>query len=527
MQIDPRFSPAYNNLGNTFCGLAQYDQAIATYRKALTLQPGWVEAQGNLSAALRLVGGIDEAVSTAEHALEAPLTGENLARSLNTLGNALRSAGRVGEAIDAYARAAEADPSSYIAASNRLFALQFYITDPERLLTEHRQWDRQYAAPLQDKIRPCENNRTTDSRLRIGYVSPDFRNHCQAVFTSALFPHHDHEQFEFYFYSDPPRADAVTRRLQAHADVWRSTVGMNDTVLADLIRSDRIDILVDLTMHMSGCRPLLFARKPAPVQVAWLAYPGTTGLSTMDYRLTDPYLDPPEFETRYTEKSIHLPDTFWCYEPYGMALNPSLPLPSPNELPALKTGFITFGCLNDFSKLNPHTLQRWAQLMQSVGNSRLHLLAPRGSCRQKVLENLVTLGIDSARVEFIDRKPRALYLTEYHRIDFCLDTLPSNGHTTSLDAFWMGVPVLTRIGPTVTGRAGLSQLTNLQLPDFAADSDEQFLSLGRRWASDLSGLAEIRRTLRDRMAASPLMNGKRFAADVESAFRQMWQQAIK
>jgi protein O-GlcNAc transferase len=256
--------------------------------------------------------------------------------------------------------------------------------------------------------------------------------------------------------------------------------------------------------------------------VAWLAYPGTTGIWSMDNRLTDPHLDPPGFESRYTETSIRLPDTFWCYEPYGMEEKNSAPLPEPSELPAIRNGFVTFGCLNEFSKISAGTLQRWGRLMRSVPNSRIHLLAPRGRCRDAVLEQLKPFGIASERVEFIERKRRPAYLAEYQRIDLCLDTLPYNGHTTSLDAFWMGVPVLTQIGKTVVGRAGFSQLTNLQLPDFTAETDEQFIELGRRWASDLSSLSEIRRTLRDRMSASPLMDGKRFARNMEASLRQMW-----
>jgi predicted O-linked N-acetylglucosamine transferase (SPINDLY family) len=284
---------------------------------------------------------------------------------------------------------------------------------------------------------------------------------------------------------------------------------------------------MDQTMQMGGSRLLVFARKPAPVQVTWLAYPGTTGLSTMDYRLTDPHLDPMGFDDRYTEKSIRLPETFWCYEPHGMSEDIHEVLPDAGELPAHKNGFFTFGCLNGFYKINRQTIERWARLMQHVERSRLHLLTPCGRCREDVLAQLQPLGITSNRVEFIPSQIRSRYLAEYRRIDLCLDPLPYNGHTTSLDAFWMGVPVLTQVGRTLVGRAGLSQLINLQLPDFAAEDEEQFIALGRRWAEDLSVLSEIRRTLRERMASSPLMDAKKFAGRMESAFRYMWNQWIE
>jgi predicted O-linked N-acetylglucosamine transferase (SPINDLY family) len=401
--------------------------------------------------------------------------------------------------------------------------MQFCVDDPALLLAEHRKWDAQYAAPLKNQIRQFANNRGRDRRLRIGYVSPDFRRNVLALMTSALLPHHNHEQFEIYCYSRVQQHDAGTARLRTHADVWRTIKSISDGDAADVIRADGIDILMDMTMHMSDCRPLLFARKPAPIQVAWLAYPGTTGLSTMDYRITDPYLDPPEFDTHYTEKSFRLQNSFWCYDPYGMACEDQEVLPEPGELPASKNGFITFGCLNDFSKVNIGTLKRWGRLMQGVERSHLRLLAPRGRCRGAILEHLEPFGVTADRIEFVERQPRSAYLAEYQRIDLCLETLPYNSHTTSLDAFWMGVPVLTQIGRTVVGRAGFSMLTNLQLPDFCAEDDDQFIELGRRWSSNLPALAEIRRTLRERMSSSPLMDAPLFAQNMEAAYREMWQ----
>ena len=292
-----------------------------------------------------------------------------------------------------------------------------------------------------------------------------------SFFTIPLLSHHDHRQFEIFCYADVLRPDAVTERLRGYADVWRSTVGLSDQQLADLVRSDQIDILVDLTMHTADNRLLVFARKPAPVQVTWLAYPGTTGLSTIDYRLTDPYLDPPGlFDAFYSEESIRLPDTFWCYDPLTDQ-------PPVNALPALENGFITFGCLNNFCKVNDGCLALWAQVLRAVPQSRLLLRAPRGQAREHVLARLEQEGIAASRVEFADRQPRLEYLKLYQRIDLGLDPLPYNGHTTSLDAFWMGVPTLTLVGKTVVGRAGWSQLCNLGLKELAAETPEQYVAL--------------------------------------------------
>lgn len=284
-----------------------------------------------------------------------------------------------------------------------------------------------------------------------------------------------------------------------------------------MIANDGIDILVDLTMHMANGRPLLFARKPSPVQVAWLAYPGTTGIPEIDYRFTDRWLDPPEFgDNRYTEKSIRLHDTFWCYDPLIIGLQP-------NALPALTAGYFAFGCLNNFCKVSDDTLCRWGQVMARVPSSRLILLAPAGMHRQRVLNQLGRCGVDAERIEFVGFQPRLQYLQTYLRIDLCLDTLPYNGHTTSIDAYWMGVPVITQVGRTVVGRAGWSQLNNLGLSELAAFDDQAFIDIAVALANDLPRLNQLRLTLRSRLEASPLMDGKRFAYAIETAYRQIYQ----
>jgi predicted O-linked N-acetylglucosamine transferase (SPINDLY family) len=362
------------------------------------------------------------------------------------------------------------------------------------------------------------NSRDPERRLRIGYISPDFRHHATAVGgTFSLLANHDHREFEVYCYSGVLHPDAVTERLRGHADAWRETAGLSHQRLADLVREDRIDILVDLTMHMAGSRLPVFARKPAPIQVAWQAYPGTTGVSTIDYRLTDPFLDPPgQHDAFYTEESVRLPDGFWCYDP----LAEDLPV---NDLPAMKNGHLTLGCLNNFSKINEGVLALWARVLQAVPASRLLLLAPPGCARERVANTLQEYGIARERVEFTGRLPRMEYLKLHNRIDLGLDPFPYNGHVTSLDAFWMGVPTATLVGERAAGRAGWSQLCNLGLEELAATTPEHYIEIVSGLAGDLERLAGLRRTLRERMRASPLMDGPRFARNVESAYRVMWR----
>jgi predicted O-linked N-acetylglucosamine transferase (SPINDLY family) len=255
------------------------------------------------------------------------------------------------------------------------------------------------------------------------------------------------------------------------------------------------------------------------VQVAWLAYPGTTGLDTIDYRLTDPYLDPPEpgVDEMYVEKSLRLPATFWCYD----ALENTPPEVRP--LPALANGYVTFGCLNNFCKVNDGVLKLWAQVMAGVADSRLVLLADEGSHREHTLKVLEDLGVSRPRVCFEAKRPRPDYLKLYQQIDIGLDTLPYNGHTTSLDSYFMGVPVVTLVGKTVAGRAGLSQLTNLGMSELIGRTEAEFVTIAQRLAQDCTRLAQLRAGLRARMQTSPLMDSAAFARGIEAAYRQMWR----
>jgi predicted O-linked N-acetylglucosamine transferase (SPINDLY family) len=442
----------------------------------------------------------------------------DLAEAHSSLGGALGAQGQIEEAITCFRRALHLKPDDPEVHSNLLISLYCSPgSDARTLYAEHLQWNRQYAEPLAKSSPAHPNGRSPDRRLRIGYVSPDFRDHVDSYFIVPLLSNHDHGPFEIFCYAQVARPDAVTQRLRGYADVWRDIVGLSDAQVADLVRHDRIDILVNLKLHTANNRLLAFARKPAPVQVAWLGYPGTTGLSTMDYRLTDPYLDPPGlFDDAYSEESLRLPDAFWCYDPLTDR-------PPVNPLPALGSGAVTFGCLNNFWKVNDGCLELWARVLRAVPGSRLLLMAPQGAARDGVLARLDREGVVAARVAFADRRPRPEYLELYHRIDFCLDTLPYNGHTTSLDAFWMGVPTLTMPGRTAVGRAGVCLLRNLGLPELIAADPEDLARIAAEWAADLPRLSQLRATLRDRLEDSPLMDAPRFARNVEAAYRLMWQ----
>ena len=515
LRLKPDLAEAYNNLGSILQEQGQLEEAEVCLRQALRLKPASAEISFNLGLLLWKREKVEEAIACNQQAVRLK---PDHAEAHANLGNGLMERGQLDDAIAAYRVALRLKPDAAHIHSNLVRTLHYHPGyDMQAIREECRRWTSRHAEPLENEIQPHTNLPDPERRLRVGYVSPDFRDHVDSFFLVPLLSNHDHRQFEIFCYARVAHPDTLTERLRGYADVWRNIVGHSDSQIAGLVRNDQIDILVDLKLHTADNRLLVFARKPAPVQVAWLGYPGTTGLSTVDYRLTDPYLDLPGlFDAFYAEESLRLPDTFWCYDP--MTDQPPV-----NALPALESGAVTFGCLNAFCKVNDGCLALWARVLRAVPKSRLLLQAPRGPARDKVLATLHQQGIAAARVLFADKRPRPEYLKLYHQIDLCLDPLPYNGHTTSLDAFWMGVPTLTLLGKTVVGRAGWSQLCNLDLKELAAETPEQYVALAARLAGDLPRFQELRRTLRQRMSQSPLMDANRFARNVELAYRQMWR----
>jgi predicted O-linked N-acetylglucosamine transferase (SPINDLY family) len=514
LALQPGHAPAQTDLAAVLLETGHTQEAIAGHRRATNVQPDYVPAHNNLGIALHETGQLDEAIASYRRALTLD---PYYAMAHSNLGNVLRDTGKPDEAIASHRRAVALRPDLVAAHGDLVFAMHFHPGyDAAMISREERAWDHLHARPLKAHIRPHENDRSPDRRLRIGYVSADFRDHACAFFLDPLLRCHDHHHFEIICYAQISAPDSFTQRCQTYADRWRSTVGLSDEQVADQIRQDGIDVLVDLKLHTDRNRLLVFARKPAPVQVSWLGYPGSTGISTIEYRLTDRYLEPPDVNDESGGEAIRLPDCFWCYDPLTDQ-------PPVNDLPALRSGHFTFGCLNAFAKINQRVLELWAATMAAVPDSRLLLLAPRGDCRRWALDILDRHGVSSDRVEISDRLPRPQYLQLYHRIDLGLDCFPYNGHTTNLDSLWMGVPMVTLIGQTAVGRAGWSQLCNLDLKELAAKTPEQFVRIAAGFAGDLPKLSRLRSTLRQRMEQSPLMDAPRFARNVESAYRQMWR----
>lgn len=516
LRLQPNFAEAHNNLGNALKSRGQWEESIMSFRAAIRLKPDFADAHINLGVALVNIGRVEEAIAAYRTALRFQPDSSD---AHCNLGNALKNMGQLDDAIASYRMALRLRPDFAEVHSNLVYLLHFHPAyTAQAIAEEHRQWNRQHAEPLAQGIEPHRNDRSPDRKLRIAYVSPDFCDHVVGRNLLPLFAHHDRQQFEIFAYAQVPAPDALTKRFRELTDHWRNIMGRTDTQVAAQIREDGIDILIDTTLHMAHNRMRVFARKPAPVQVTFAGYPGSTGLTAIDYRLSDPYLDEPGMdESIYSEQTIRLPESFWCYDPLD---GRELPL---QPLPALQNGFITFGCLNNFCKVNEPLVELWVDVLQAVEGSRLLLLSPEGRHRERTLDALTRKGVAAERVEFVPFQPRRNYLELFHRIDVGLDSFPYNGHTTSLDSFWMGVPVVTLVGKTAVARAGWCQLCNLGLPELAGNSPAEFVNIATELAHNLPRLTELRATLRERMQASPLMDAPRFARNIESAYRQMWQ----
>jgi protein O-GlcNAc transferase len=548
--LEPKNASAHNNLANTLKAAGRSQEAVAVYRQAIALSPGYVVAHSNLGNALADCGHLQEAVDAFRLALaidpnvamvhynlgnaldglgefdqaadsfrRAVQINKSFAQPWNNLGTLLTKVGRIDEAIAAHRRALEIEGGYAMAHSNLILSLIYSPgCDPRSIFAEARNWNRRFAEPLKKFIRPHANDRDPRRRLRVGYVSADFHDHVVSRFLLPLLRCHDHRGFEIICYSDVARPDGTTIALRGCADRWENIFGLSDHQVAQKIREDQVDLLIDLGGHTAGNRLLVFAEKPAPVQISYLGYPATTGLDAMDYRLTDIHADPPgATDAFHREKLLRLPVCNWCF---------AEPADSPAVEPAPRRP-ICFGSFNNPAKASAAAMDLWAEILSAAQDSRL-LLKYRGlsekSVSRRVLEYFASKGVQSDRIQLLGHEPEMRsHLAAYTQIDLGLDTFPYHGTTTTCEALWMGVPVITLAGSTHASRVGVSLLRNVGLGELVADSPQQYVKIALQVARDGSRLAELRRGLRGRMLGSSLMDGKRFALDVEAAYREAWK----
>ena len=513
LRREPDQAAAYGLLGALLTLQEQrLDEALACLERAIALDPANAEFHVNCGEACRRSGRLKRAVQCFETALRidpaAAGAWHNLALAEQTLGN-------MQAAVAAYRRALEFEPGNPGFHSGMLFTLGWCAgVDGSAMLAEHRRWAALHADALTAQAPAHDNVADPERTLRIGYVGAKF----VAGFVAPILTQHDRSRFRAVVYDNGSADDADVLRLRGLADAWRQTGSMSDAAVAELIRSDGIDILVDLAGHTDRNRLLVFARKPAPLQASYLGYLNTLGMKAVGFRITDGHADPQGVADAYhEERLLRLPHSLWCFEPGGAA-------PEPGPLPALARGCITFGSFNHLAKVDDEVRLLWSRLLQSVPGSRLLMVGvSAGENCDRLRATFERHGIARGRLEIHGMLDYARYLEQYRQTDIALDSFPYNGGTTTCDALWMGVPVITLAGTYGAARSGVSLLSSVGLHELIAQTPEDYLAIARRLAAEPEALGTLRAGMRGRMRASPLMDGAGFARALEALYRGIWR----
>ena len=526
LSTDPAFLPAAVSLGEILVqqrkfeeALALYDQVIARIHEGPAAPPDLASLYHGRGLALKGLGRVDEALACYHEAIRLK---PRLAAAHNSIAAVLLARNDLDGAIASLRQALTVEPKAHLVYSNLLMTLN-YLPDlsQKQLYKEALKFDAKYLGGRPRKPKWPDRSKDRNKVLKIGYVSADFREHSVAFFTRNLPLQHNREAVEVHcYYSNVIGTDRYSQQFQAQADHWSSIGNLSDDAAAEQIRQDEIDILIDLTGHSADNRMMLFARKPAPVLVTWLGYPNTTGLRTMDYRLTDEVADPPgEADELHSETLIRLPHGFLCYQP-------DEPPPEVSPLPALKTGHVTFGSFNAIKKVNADVVRVWSDILNAIPDSQLILKSESlddPKTRERLIDAFAKNGVAEDRLELVSWLPnRADHMALYSRIDIGLDPFPYNGTTTTCEALWMGVPVICMRGNRHASRVSASILQHAGFPECIADSEPELVQLASKLAEDTQQLAELRSELRPKMQASDLMNLPQFTQDLEQVYRQIW-----
>ena len=511
----PDDAATHNNLGTTLQSLGRSQDAELHIRKALAIAPGYAKALNNLGTVLRRQGRLLEAEACCRHALrlEPRYTNAHVG-----LGNTLELQDRSREAQTSYRAALAIQPDMAAIHTDLLHLLTLDVqVEPQQLFAEHLAFGEQFEAPLRGGWRAHHNIKDPTRCLQVGFVSGDLYNHAVASFLEPVLTFLAKKPtLSLHAYYTHSVEDEVTQRLRSLFPHWHTVASLSDADLAQKIRADGIDILIDLSGHTAKNRLLAFARKPAPVQASWMGYPGTTGLQAMDYFLCDRFWIPPgEMDWQFTEKLALMPAT--------AIFLPSEHAPPVKALPALEMGYITFGSFNRLNKINDSVIVLWSMLMGSVPNSRLVLGAIPMDRQAALTQSFANAGIEQSRLTYYPRSTLPDYLSLHHQVDICLDTFPYSGGTTTHHAAWMGVPTLTLAGEAPPSRSGATILNQWGLNAFIATTIEDFLEKGRYWAQHVEELAVIRLGMRARFDSSAMGQPESFAANLDASLRAMWQ----
>lgn len=523
LSIKPDYAEVHFNLGNIFKDLGRTGEAITSYRKALFYKSDFAEVHNNLGIVYKDLCRMDEAITSYRKALS---LNPDFAEAHNNLGNVFKESGKLDDAISCFKKARFLKPDFNIAHSNLLSVMNYCpLISQEEIFKESLAFAKIHASD-ENRIKQIPPPGVpAKKKLRIGYISPDFKEHSVAYFFETLLREHNREHFEIYCYSDVMLPDMVTNRIQKEVDKWLTIAGKNNEQVFALIMKDQIDILVELAGHTANNRLLLMAQNPAPIQVSWLGYPNTTGLKEICYRFTDDVADPKgKSENFYSEELIHLKDGFLCYNPYDKGPDVSKP-------PCLGNDIITFGSFNNLAKVTPDVVELWAKILLRIENSRLVLKAGNlmdESTSNSYMKKFQKEGISSDRIKLLGRIPDMVrHLTTYNTIDIALDPFPYNGTTTTCEALWMGVPVVTLLGDRHAGRVGASILHAVGMADLlVADGNESYVERAVALAEDKEQLQRMRKNLRQQMIDSPLCDEVSFAKKIEEAYQNMWARFI-
>ena len=513
LKINPAYPEAWNNLGNLLLQYARVEEAEEALLRALELKPDYVMALNNLGIVCNREGQSSRAESYYRKALE--IQPEHLQAQSN-LAKLLGETGRSPESMKIY-QSLLSNCAAPIIVSNFLNSLHLL---PEVSLRDQfllaRQWSKVIGGPSEPPLFP--NPADPDRPLRVGYVSGDFGEHPVGYFLGVVLEHHDADAFEIYAYSNSRRDDAVTGRIKNSVAHWRDIFGLEEGAAVERIRQDEIDLLIDLAGHTGGNSMGIFSRRAAPLQLTWLGYFGTTGLAEIDYIIADAVVLPAQHEQYYTEQPLRLADSYLCFEPPQFELDITDP-------PGERNGYITFGCFNNRAKITAQSIELWAQVLRAVPDSRLLLKCPQledPAQRSALLEAFGSAGIAAERLEMRGKTDRRQHLQSYRDVDLALDTVPYGGGTTTAEALWMGVPVITLLGNTWVGRVSASILQAADLPDFVAKSDTEFVDKARTWAAGDAPLSRLRHQLRRNLSASALCDAGKFTGQLEAAYRKAW-----
>jgi predicted O-linked N-acetylglucosamine transferase (SPINDLY family) len=520
LELRPDYAAARSNLGNILQALGQHGEAMELFRQATGLQPDLAQAQVSLAQALLGQVELDEAAECCQRAFSVL---PRCAELYNQLGNVRAAQGELDPAAACFRQALEIQPENVVAHSNLLLCEQYRPgVTPAHLAAVHALWDEQHPAPPRQAGRPRPHDHDPRRPLRLGFVSPDFASHPVGFFFVRTLESLRGANCHTLCYYNRMQQDGITARFQAAAGAWREVYGLSDDALAAQIRSDEVDMLFDLAGHTADNRLPVFARQPAPIQITWIGYEGTTGMAAMDYLIADRIMIPAGDERHYREKVLRLPDGYLCYDPPAEA-------PPVTPLPAGAGRAVTFASFNNPVKITPPVIEAWARILRRVPGARLVLKyrgLDRGRLRDRFQTGFAQQGIDPGRLELCGWSSYAEMLGQYGSVDLALDPFPFSGSATTCEALWMGVPVVTCPGETFAGRHSLSHLSNVGMTETIAQDLEEYVELAVSLANDLPRLATMRAGLREQMAASPLCDGNRFAANLMSILQDVWQQRL-